>query len=63
MCPASTRGRVNTEVELADGQSFAIGGLLNNTDNETYQKIPFLGDIPILGKFFQSMQKTKSTPS
>jgi pilus assembly protein CpaC len=50
---------VNTEVELADGQSFAIGGLLNNTDNETYQKIPFLGDIPIIGKFFQSIQKTK----
>jgi len=51
---------VNTEVELADGQSFAIGGLLNNTDNETYQKIPFLGDIPIIGKFFQSVQKTKA---
>jgi pilus assembly protein CpaC len=51
--------KVNTEVELADGQSFAIGGLLNNTDNETYFKIPFLGDIPIIGKFFQSMQKTK----
>jgi len=51
--------KVDTEVELADGQSFAIGGLLNNTDNETYQKIPFLGDIPIIGKFFQSMQKTK----
>jgi pilus assembly protein CpaC len=51
--------KVDTEVELADGQSFAIGGLLNNTDNEAYQKIPFLGDIPIIGKFFQSMQKTK----
>ena len=51
--------RVNTEVELGDGQSFAIGGLLNDTDNESYQKIPFLGDIPILGKLFQSMQKTK----
>jgi len=57
--PGLDTRRVTTEVELADGQSFAIGGLLNNTDNETYQKIPFLGDIPILGKFFQSMQKTK----
>jgi pilus assembly protein CpaC len=57
--PGLDTRRVNTEVELGDGQSFAIGGLLNNTDNETYQKIPFLGDIPILGKFFQSMQKTK----
>ena len=50
---------VNTEVELADGQSFAIGGLLDNRENETFEKIPFLGDIPILGKFFQSMQRTK----
>jgi pilus assembly protein CpaC len=57
--PGLDTRRVNTEVELGDGQSFAIGGLLNNSDNETYQKIPFLGDIPILGKFFQSMQKTK----
>ena len=57
--PGLDTRKVNTEVELGDGQSFAIGGLLNNTDNETYQKIPFLGDIPIIGKFFQSIQKTK----
>jgi pilus assembly protein CpaC len=57
--PGLDTRRVNTEVELGDGQSFAIGGLLNNTDNETYAKIPFLGDIPILGKFFQSMTKTR----
>ncbi len=58
--PALTVRRVKTEVELADRQSFAIGGLLNNTVNETFEKIPFLGDIPILGKFFQSMERTKS---
>lgn len=58
--PAITVRRVKTEVELADHQSFAIGGLLNNTESETFQKIPFLGDIPILGKFFQSMQRTKN---
>ncbi len=58
--PAITIRRVKTEVELQDGQSFAIGGLLDNRDNEVFQKIPFLGDIPILGKFFQSMAKTKS---
>ena len=51
---------VKTEVELKDGQSFAIGGLLDNTENETFQKIPFIGDVPILGKFFQSIQRTKS---
>lgn len=58
--PAIDTRKVKTEVELADGQSFAIGGLLDNRDTETYEKIPFLGDIPILGKFFQSMQKTRT---
>jgi pilus assembly protein CpaC len=58
--PAITSRKVKTEVELADGQSFVIGGLLDNTESETFQKIPFLGDIPILGKFFQSMQKTRA---
>lgn len=51
---------VNTEVELAEGQSFAIGGLLDNRETETLDKIPFIGDIPILGKFFQSRNKTRS---
>jgi pilus assembly protein CpaC len=58
--PALTVRRVKTEVELADGQSFVIGGLLDNRETETFQKIPFLGDIPILGRFFQSMQRNKT---
>jgi len=58
--PALTIRRVKTEVELADGQSFIIGGLLDNRETDNFEKIPFLGDIPILGKFFQSMQRTKT---
>ncbi|MGA8089545.1 MAG: type II and III secretion system protein family protein [Terracidiphilus sp.] len=58
--PALTIRRVNTEVELADGQSFVIGGLLDNRETDNFEKIPFLGDIPILGRFFQTMQRTKS---
>ena len=58
--PALTIRRVNTEVELADGQSFVIGGLLDNRETYNFAKIPFLGDIPILGKFFQTMQRTRS---
>jgi pilus assembly protein CpaC len=58
--PALTVRRVNTEVELADGQSFAIGGLLDNRETDAFEKIPFLGDIPILGKLFQSIQRTKN---
>lgn len=58
--PGITTRKVNTEVELSDEQSFVIGGLLDNTETESFQKIPFLGDIPILGKFFQSMTRTKN---
>jgi pilus assembly protein CpaC len=58
--PAISIRRVRTEVEVGDRQSFAIGGLLDKTENESFQKIPFLGDIPILGKFFQSMTRTKN---
>jgi pilus assembly protein CpaC len=57
--PAITSRRMKTEVELGDGQSFVLAGLLNNTDTETFNKIPFLGDIPILGKFFQSVSRNK----
>jgi len=58
--PAITSRKMKTEVELADGQSFVVGGLLDNRDTETFEKIPFLGDIPILGKFFQSESKKKT---
>lgn len=58
--PAIDVRNVNTEVELAQGQSFAIGGLLDNRETENFEKIPFLGDIPILGKFFQSQTRTKT---
>jgi pilus assembly protein CpaC len=45
---------------LAEGQTFAIGGLLDNRETEVLEKVPFIGDVPILGKFFQSKQRTKS---
>jgi len=58
--PGITVRKVNTEVELKDGQTFIIGGLLDKSLTDTFQKIPFLGDIPILGKLFQSESKTKN---
>jgi pilus assembly protein CpaC len=51
---------VQTEIELENGQSFAIAGLLDNRFNETIDKIPGLGNIPLLGKLFQSRVLTKS---
>jgi pilus assembly protein CpaC len=58
--PAITSRKMKTEVELGDGQSFVLAGLLDNRENESFNKIPFIGDIPYIGKFFQSIQKTKS---
>lgn len=57
--PALTVRRVDTEVELKSGQSFAIAGLIDNSFTETISKIPALGDLPILGKLFQSKSRTK----
>jgi pilus assembly protein CpaC len=57
--PALTTRKMSTQVELSEGQSFAIGGLLDNRTTDTLEKIPFIGDIPILGKFFQSKSVTK----
>ena len=58
--PGITVRKVNTEVELKDGQSFIIGGLLDKNVIDTFNKIPFIGDIPILGKLFQSESKSKT---
>jgi len=57
--PAMTVRKMNTSVELGEGQSFAIGGLLDNRVTETLQKIPFIGDLPVIGKFFQSKTRNK----
>ncbi len=46
--------RVSTEVELQDGQSFGIAGLLDNRLEETLNKVPGLANVPLLGKMFQS---------
>jgi pilus assembly protein CpaC len=52
--PALTTRRVSTVIELADGQSFAIAGLLKDDVREIVSKFPLLGDIPILGALFRS---------
>ena len=58
--PALATNRVESEMDLTDGQSFAIAGLLDNRVTEQLQKIPGIGDIPILGKLFQSRSVNKS---
>jgi pilus assembly protein CpaC len=52
--PALTTRRAETTVELGSGQSFMIGGLLQNSNTNNIEKAPFLGDLPILGALFRS---------
>ncbi len=52
--PALTVRRAETTIELGSGQSFAIGGLLQNNMSTQASRIPILGDIPILGTLFRS---------
>jgi pilus assembly protein CpaC len=60
--PALTSRKATTEIELRDGQSFAIAGLMDNRMSEVASKIPILADVPILGTLFKSraVNKTKT---
>ena len=62
LIPGLTTRRASTTVELADGQSFAIAGLLKDNIRDSLSKYPALGDIPILGALFRSrdFQKDRS---
>jgi len=58
--PALRTRRAKTGVELRDGQSFALAGLLDNSETRSLSKVPGLGDIPILGNLFKSTQFQKN---
>jgi pilus assembly protein CpaC len=55
--PALIVRRANTTVELRDGQSFVLGGLLQNKSTTAQQQLPWLGDIPVLGHLFKTTSK------
>ena len=57
--PALITRRAETDVELRDGQSFAIGGLLNNVAQTDRSAIPVLGDLPVIGNLFKSKAESK----
>lgn len=57
--PALTTRRVQTEIELQSGQSFAIGGLLDRRLEETIQKVPLLANLPVFGNLFKSRAFTE----
>lgn len=57
--PGISTRKVETTVELRDGQSFALAGLLQDDFSDAVQQIPLLGDIPVLGTLFRSSQFQK----
>jgi pilus assembly protein CpaC len=54
--PALTTRRADTTVELGDGESFVIGGLVDRETASNVSKVPLLGDLPIIGAFFKTLQ-------
>ena len=58
--PAISTRKADTEFELQDGQSFVIAGLMDNRVTNVGSKMPWLGDIPIIGNFFKSKSDQKS---
>lgn len=59
--PAISTRRADTQVELRDGQSFAISGLLDHRTTDIFNKMPGIGDVPILGQLFRSKTVNHST--
>jgi pilus assembly protein CpaC len=57
--PALSTRRAETELELRNGQTFAVAGLMNNQVASTLQKVPGIGDIPIIGHLFRSRASQK----
>jgi pilus assembly protein CpaC len=58
--PALIVRKASTTLELRDGQSFMLGGLLQNSSNTAQDQLPWVGDVPVLGALFRSSQYQKS---
>ena len=54
LLPSITTRRASTTVQLRDGESFAIGGLIKSNVSQTVKAVPLLGEIPVLGALFRS---------
>jgi pilus assembly protein CpaC len=60
LIPALKTRRAKTGIELRDGQSFALAGLLDNSETKSLSKVPVLGDVPVLGALFRSTSFQKN---
>src|SRR5699024_7500455 len=51
--PTTTKRKIKTTVSVKDQQTVVLGGLMRNTQTRTINKVPFLGDIPVIGNLFR----------
>jgi Flp pilus assembly secretin CpaC len=58
--PALATRRIESDIELGEGQSFVIGGLIDDRTNETFARIPGLSSIPLLGELFKSRNESRA---
>jgi len=58
--PALATRRIESDIELGQGQSFVIGGLIDDRTNETFSRIPGLSSIPLLGELFKSRNENRT---
>ncbi len=58
--PALATRRAETDVELAEGQSFVVAGLVDNRETDSFSKIPVLGNLPIFGALFRTKDERKN---
>ncbi len=59
--PELEKSRIKTQAMILNGQSLLIGGLIRETENDLSSKVPLLGDIPAIGKLFQSNRRSSTT--
>ncbi|MGT2466645.1 hypothetical protein ACVOMV_18875 [Mesorhizobium atlanticum] len=61
--PIFTSRKLQTVVDLRDGQSFAVGGLLQSKNTRLQEQVPWLGQVPIVGALFRNSSTQKKRPS
>jgi pilus assembly protein CpaC len=59
--PGLSTRRAETNVELSDGQSFVVAGLMDNRETDNFSKLPVISSIPILGNLFKSKAENKNS--
>lgn len=61
--PPIKKNEVNAKVRVKDGETIVIGGVFSNTQSKVVDKVPFLGDVPYLGRLFRRDVLAEKNPS